>query len=233
MKTEAIVRARRTAGDRVMRWALSFALMSVLVGCQTAQTARSVVPPTDRGHVVTYLADRGLDFLDMLGIKLGGNDTLFVRARATKLGMAGLGYFKGRWCGLHGRSVGCWREERVEGGGSFLYLIQYEREPLRGNAFLFADTFSKGNVPDEPEGFAPMNEFAWEIKDGDHHWIDVGVGVGLVAVALEVEVSPRQVLDFVLGILCLDICEDDARARRWTAAQAGAGDRAGVEAATE
>ena len=32
--------------------------------------------------------------------------------------------------------------------------------------------------------------------------------------AIEAEVSPRQMVDFVLGILCIDICDDDSRNRR-------------------
>ena len=152
--------------------------------------------------VLMYLSERGWDLMDIMGLRFGGGDTFYVRARATKLGIVGLGFFTGNWFGFRRRAAGYWREERIEGGVSLCYFIKYKREPVRGNSFLLSDRFPKLTPAPDPWGTT-------EIQDPDFHWFDIGVGVGLIAVALDVEVSPREVLDFVFGIFCLDICQDD------------------------
>ena len=213
---------------RLTRAALVLLTLLALVGCRTtrqppmplpepaAQAAAEPAPnaanaPSRRRHptarktsnpVLMYLSERGWDLMDIMGLRFGGGDTFYVRARATKLGIVGLGFFKGNWFGFRRRAGGCWREERIEGGASLFYFVNYKREPLRGNGFLFSDRFPKVTAPPEPWGCT-------EIQDSDFHWLDIGAGVGLIAVALDVEVSPREVLDFVFGIFCLDICQDD------------------------
>ena len=175
------------------------AALLAVVGCQTAETMKQTPPVPPEGPVARYFVDRGFDFMDMLGLRVGGNRTFYVRVRATKLGMLGAGYFEGRWVGSHGRSAGAWRELRKEGGVSLAYASDYERLPTQGNRFLFEDTFQKQN--DQTN--------TWELDDDDYHFLDLGVGIGLMAVALDLDFHPREVVDFVLGILCIDLYEDD------------------------
>ena len=162
----------------------------------------------------TYFSDRGYDFLDMLGVRVGGGSTVYLRARPTKFAMLGAGFFRGKWFGLHGRAAGRWREKRHEGGALVLYEVQYERSAPCGNAFMCDETF----LPTSSErprrrGWLPIDKSVWELADDDHHWADLGLGAGLLAVAADAHVSPFQMADFLLGILGIDIADDDARNR--------------------
>jgi len=168
---------------------------------------------------MTYLKDRSADFFDMFGIRAGGGDTIYARLRVTKLGMLGAGFFRGKWFGSHGRCVGSWREKRYEGGISALYEVKYERELFFGNASLYdASMFSTTSVQRDKNGRIPIEKMTFELADDDHHWADLGIGAGLMPVALDLHVSPLHLCDFILGIVCIDICDDDARNRPAAAA---------------
>ena len=162
----------------------------------------------------TYFSDRGYDFLDMLGIRVGGGTTVYLRARLTKLAMLGGGFFKGKYRGLHGRAVGRWREKRHEGGALVLYEVQYERSDFCGNEFMCDETFlPRSSARPRRKGWLPIDKSAWELADDDHHWADLGLGAGFLAVAADAHISPFQMADFLLGILGIDIADDDARSR--------------------
>ena len=216
----AIVR-RPVASPAAARCLAASALLAV-AGCQTAETMKQLPPVPPEGLVARYCVDRGSDFMDMLGVRIGGNRTFYVRARATKLGMVGAGYFEGRWIGSHGRSAGAWRELRKEGGVSLAYVSDYERLPIRGNRFLFEDTFRKQNEQSN----------TWELDDDDYHFLDLGVGVGIMAVAMDLDFHPREVIDFVLGILCIDLYEDDL-GNRYTRPEKGSLEPRGTEEGEE
>ena len=199
MKSEFFTAVRALVATRAGSPCLVALALLAVAGCQTAETMKQIPPVPPEGLVARYFVDRGFDFMDMLGIRVGGNRTFYVRARATKVGMVGAGYFEGRWLGSHGRSAGAWRELRKEGGVSLAYVSDYERRPLKGTRFLFEDTFRKQNEQSN----------TWELDDDDYHFLDLGVGIGIMAVALDLDFSPREAIDFVLGILCIDLYEDD------------------------
>jgi len=162
----------------------------------------------------SYMSDRGADLLDTFGIQIGGGGTLYARARLTKFGMLGAGFFKGKWLGIHSRAVGLWREKRLEGGVSVLYESEYERSEMRGNSFMQDEMFlpTSSRRPNK-RGWLPIDKRVWELADDDYHWADIGLGVGLLAVAAEVHVSPFEIADFLLGIYGVDVANDDARNR--------------------
>ena len=178
---------------------VSAAVLLALAGCQTAETMKQIPPVPPEGPVPTYFADRCFDFMDMLGLRVGGNRALYVRARATKAAIVGGGYFEGRWVGSHRRNAGAWRELRKEGGASLAYVSDYERLPLKGNRFLFEDTFRKQNEQSN----------TWEFDDDDYDFLDLGVGLGILGIAFDLDLHPREVIDFVFGILCIDLHEAD------------------------
>ena len=162
----------------------------------------------------TYFSDRGYDFLDMLGIRIGGGSTVYLRARPTKLAMLGAGFFNGKWSGLHGRAAGHWREKRHEGGALVLYEVQYERTEPCGNAFMSDETFlPTSSARPRRNNRLSIEKSTWELADDDYHWADLGLGLGLLAVAADAHISPFQMADFLLGILGIDIADDDARNR--------------------
>lgn len=171
------------------------------------------------GMVATYLKDRGADFMDMFGVRVGGGDTIYARLRLTKLGMLGAGFFRGKWFGSHGRAAGSWREKRYEGGISVLYEVRYERERFFGNKSLYdGRIFSTTSEQIDKNGRLQMEKMTFELADNDHHWADLGLGAGIMPIALDIHVSPLQFCDFALGLLCIDICDDDARHRPAAAA---------------
>jgi len=177
----------------------------------TPEPMAVALQPAQTGN---YFADRGHDFLDMFGLQIGGGTTLFARIRITKLAMLGAGFFRGKYFGLHGRAAGYWREKRLEGGALVLYEIQYERTDQHGNAFVNDEAALPTNsARANPKGWMPLTKSTWELADDDYHWADVGLGAGLLAVAADAHVSPFQMVDFVLGIFCIDIADDDARNR--------------------
>jgi len=170
--------------------------------------------PAETKQRSPYMSDRGADFLDIFGIRIGGGGTVYGRLRLTKFGMLGAGFFKGRWCGTHGRAAGLWREKRIEGGVSVLYETEYDRSEMRGNSFVQNEMFlpTSSRKP-RKNGLLPIDKRTWELQDDDYHWGDFGIGIGLLAVAAEVHVSPFELADFLLGIYGADVADDDTRNR--------------------
>jgi hypothetical protein len=162
-----------------------------MTGCQSAPSYRAYTSETQSwGYgrkVSTMFKDQFLDLADIVTVNLNAGEGLLVNARPTKLAQVGGGHFNGVKFGWNQRAVGFWREHRTEGGASVLYYTDAEFVPVHGTRTLF------------DQGYV-IEDFTI-LHNEDRHWLDIGASAHLLYLGGDVNVSPKEVFDFVLGLI--------------------------------
>ncbi|MBI1849356.1 MAG: hypothetical protein HYR85_03325 [Planctomycetes bacterium] len=199
--------------------AASLAVLFAVTGCQSAPSYKAYTDETDSWgfgrKVATLLKDEALDLTDIVQIDLSAGEGLLANVRATKLAQIGAGHLNGVKGGWNQRSLGVWKERRTEGGVSVLYYTDADLEPVHGTKTLW----ERGYQIDD-----------WTIlHNEDHHWLDVGASLHVLFLGADVNVSPKEAVDFVVGLVnipllpisemfgfhcdSIDVADDDTAAR--------------------
>jgi len=143
-----------------------------------------------------YFRNRWYDLLDIIDFSFGAGPGFLVNVRATKIFQLVGGYSDAWQVGMRGRSFGVWREKRHEAGISLLYYQKVSRERITG----WVESFRSEEMDlDTSEVYANNNDRAF-----------TGVGVTVHAgIFVNVNVRPMQALDFILGLMTIDMLDDD------------------------
>jgi hypothetical protein len=171
--------------------AASLALLAAVTGCQSAPSYKAYTDETQSWgygrRIATMLKDEALDLTDIIQLDLSAGEGLLANVRATKLVQVGGGHLNGIKGGWNQRSLGFWKERRTEGGVSVLYYTDADLEPVHGTPTLF----DRGYQIDD-----------WTIlHNEDHHWADFGASLHLIFLGADVNVSPKEAIDFVVGLI--------------------------------
>jgi hypothetical protein len=148
------------------------------------------------GQVGQYFLNRWFDLIDIVDFSIGAGPGFLINARVTKLVQL-VGGVSDSWrVGFRGRRAGVWREKRKECGFSLLYYQKVQREKITG----WVESFRV----DE------MDLDTADVYGGDKDRSFWGVGATVHAgILVDINVRPMQVADFVLGLLTVDVLEDD------------------------
>jgi len=148
------------------------------------------------GQVGQYFLNRWFDLIDIVDFSLGAGPGFLINVRATKMAQL-VGGVSDSWrIGFRGRSAGIWREKRKEAGFSLLYYQKVEREKIEG----WVESFR----------VEEMDLDTADVYGGDKDRAFTGIGATIHAgVLVDVNVRPMQLVDFCLGLLTVDILEDD------------------------
>jgi len=187
--------------------ALVLFILPAVFGCQATHQGCGCPEPCV-GQKLDYWSARGLDALDMVELNVGFGQGLHAAAEIAPLRI-GYGFSDVHRTGTMNRAVGTWAESRKE-----FWLLRdvlvWQKEPCCGNGYLF-DTchIPVRNALDEELDFSPLawpDDEGWTTRMDDHekNWGDFGVEATLGFLAVDAFVSPREVLDFALGIFTLD-----------------------------
>ncbi len=156
---------------------------------------------TGENPIYTYFKDRVLDFWDIFGFKFHVGEGLLVHGRVTKFGQAGIGMCSGTKLGFKGRELGYWHEDRAEFGVSIFYINRSKKTPLICNTYMF-----------DAEKRAARTSSATDLdlyRNDDRHWASCGANVFVGFIGIDVDVRIKEIFDFLVGIVTLDISEDD------------------------
>lgn len=189
---------------------------SSFAGC-SSHYATVDCPPFCGGERLSYPMARALDFADMFELNAGVGQGLHA---AVEVAPFRVGYgFTDTWRGgMMNRAVGSWKESRKE-----FWLLQnflcWTRDPCCGNTYLFdpcrQNLHSARRDVDTELPIALWENWDWTTRFEDHEkrWLDLGVEATVGFLAIDAYVSPREMLDFVLGIFMVDtVSHDDYRA---------------------
>jgi len=148
------------------------------------------------GQTGQYFLNRWFDLIDIVDFSLGAGPGFLINVRATKMAQL-VGGVSDSWrIGFRGRSAGIWREKRKECGFSLLYYQKVEREKIAG----WVESFR----------VEEMDLDTADVYGGDKDRAFTGIGATIHAgVLVDVNVRPMQLVDFCLGLLTVDILEDD------------------------
>jgi hypothetical protein len=147
--------------------------------------------------------DRVNDLTDVVGAEFYWGQGLLANVRGTKLVQVGVGTFDGNIASYDRRAMGVATEMRAEGGFPLYYFTTYDRKSEIGN-----DVFNQRVADVENPGVGKYN-----LTDPqDRSFYQVG-GTLAAFVGVGVHVDFLQALDFVVGLIGLDIGKDDARFR--------------------
>lgn len=143
-----------------------------------------------------YFLNRWFDLIDIVDFSIGAGPGFLINARATKLAQL-VGGISDSWrIGFRGRSAGIWREKRTECGFSLLYYQKVKREKIAG----WVESFRVDEMDlDTADVYG---------NDKDRSYMGVGFTVH-AGILVDVNVRPMQAADFILGLLTVDILEDD------------------------
>lgn len=148
------------------------------------------------GQVGQYFLNRWFDLIDIVDFSIGYGPGFLINARVTKMVQLVGGWSNSWRVGFRGRSAGIWRENRKECGVSLLYYQTVKREKISG----WVESFRV----DE------MDLDTSDVYGGDKDRSFWGVGATVhVGILVDVNVRPMQVADFILGLLTVDVLEDD------------------------
>ncbi|MGF1572300.1 MAG: hypothetical protein ACFCU1_04445 [Sumerlaeia bacterium] len=165
-----------------------------------------IVPTPTYAGIEDYFVDRFHDVLDIVRLRSGIPDEgegYGVKARVTSAAQVGYVNFDGTYAGINRRGIGMTREDREEGGISFLYFSEHAMDTKFGNVFLEGTTdWSK--VRDRR---LERNKPYWDDGQGDP--LGIGAEIATPILALDIGIYPIEIADFVLGIFTIDIMEDD------------------------
>ncbi len=169
----------------------SLAVVLAVTGCKSSPSYKSYSDETEEWswgrNVGAMLKDVGLDFVDIVQLDVGAGEGLLANVRPTKLAQIGVGYVDALKLGWNQRSLGYWRDCRTEGGVSVFYYTDADFEPVYGTRTLF----DRGYKIED-----------WTIlHNEDHHWLDLGASLHLLFLGADANLSPKEALDFVLGLL--------------------------------
>jgi len=173
-------------------------LALVLVAACTLSTAASGC-----GSLASYPMDRLQDLSDVFGGEFYWGQGFLANARGTKVVQLGAGSFDGNIASYDKRAVGVATEIRAEAGLPLYYFTTYDRKSEIGNR-VFNERVDEIDV---------LGVVKYNLTDPqDRSFYEVGVSVAAFA-GVGVHVDVLQAIDFVLGIVGLDIGKDDARHR--------------------
>jgi hypothetical protein len=194
----------------IARTGLVFVVAAFAGGC--ASTAPAGTRPLGWG------AARAYDFLDIFELNVqAGTSGPLASIGIWPIGL-GLGWYDSmRKAGLEGRAVGSWEESRAE---TPLLVKRYDKVPRSGNAYLFEPrrfplssrdagvvaerslAYRFFDVKDEP--LTPI----W--ADPEKSWLDLWAEINLFVVGTRVGFRPRELVDFLFGLVGNDaVSEDD------------------------
>lgn len=183
----------------ILRMTSSAAALFALLIAATPSSAKA-------GGIGDYFADRFHDVLDVVRLRAGIPDEgegYGVKARVTSAAQLGYVNFDGSYAGINRRGIGVSREDREEGGISFLYFSEHAMQTRAGNTFLYGNT-DWAKVRDRR---LERNKPYWDDGQGDP--LGIGAEVATPILALDLGVYPIEIADFALGIFTIDMMEDD------------------------
>jgi len=137
-------------------------------------------------------------------------DNFYVVAAVEPLALGG-GYYDSDKLGLDGRMFGRWHETRTEADFLFDCLIGYEKQPQRGNRYLF-DGMYKPMTSFRHDDGQPFRSWGLtqRLFDREHYPFDATAEIYLFFFGVDLGLSPIELLDFVAGIFTIDaFCDDD------------------------
>lgn len=147
-------------------------------------------------QVGRWFMNRWWDLIDIADFSVGVGPGFLVHVRATKLAQAIGGWSESWRVGFRGRSAGVWKEKRKEAGISLLYYQRVERERIAGWI--------------ESMRAEEMDLDTAEVYGGDKDRSFTGVGFTVHAgILVDVNLRPMQAVDFVLGLMTIDVLDDD------------------------
>lgn len=153
----------------------------------------------------TYWKDRGNDLLDAIpGVRLiaGGGSRIGI-GLGEQLDPANFGWYNYRKYGWDKRAIGAWDES----GTDFFFHLEHDMKAVGGNNAVWESVGETRQV----EGEMPEASREYPVRThrniGDFQFTLVPFAIGVEASA-----SPLQIIDFVLGLVTIDMCKDDTAA---------------------
>lgn len=168
-----------------------------------AGTLASIPAQSEAG----YFEDRFNDIVDIFRVRGGAPSdgrAIGLKARATALAQVGYVKFDGIYAGLDRRALGLVREERREFGASLFYFSYNEMNPVNGNLYL--------TELDDPWNLAEDRRIVRNLPhwdDGRERPLSLGVEIANPLFGLDLGMYPEELADAVLGIVTIDIFNDD------------------------
>lgn len=166
-------------------------------------------PVRAESPALRYIKNRGLDFMDMFGLRIGGakaGRAAGAALRATALAQVAAVYFDGEHAGMDRRAIGVWRERRLQGALGPLAYTHIETESRGGNDFAHGDTDWDAR---QPRGIIRNGEY-WD--DGRERFFACGAEIQTgILPGFEIRFDPMELVDFALGWTTIDIYTDDVR----------------------
>jgi hypothetical protein len=150
-------------------------------------------------RIILYVPDRVFDLLDIFSFDIHFGGGVFANAHATRALQAGAGLRSVGGLGWHDyRSLGV--ESQKEAGLNVLAL---------GAQGYSATRVGTSGIQETSQGMAgihfPSDLIYQEYRD---YWA-VGGSVTAVFIGFDFDVHPVQIVDFLLGFIGIDICNDD------------------------
>lgn len=168
------------------------------VGCNTMRGSQSMEEYRAELDQVSYgrywgmvCKDLARDFGDIFRAHVAAGEGIGLDVQATELGQAGVLFVDDMRFGWQDRSLGMWTETRKEGGLFWNYYRSYETDPIYGTETLF----------ERPRAF---KDFALR-HNTENHWADLGAQGHLIFLGAGGTVSPKETLDFAIGLLNLPV----------------------------
>jgi hypothetical protein len=153
------------------------------------------------GVIANYPIDRANDLVDIFGAEFYWGQGILANARGTKIVQAGIGAFDGSIASCDKRAIGVASEVRAEGGLPLYYFTTYDRRADMGNR-----TFDQ-----RVAAIDELGKVKYNLTDPhDRSFYQVGASVAAF-IGVGVNVDLLQTLDFVVGLVGLDIGRDDKR----------------------
>ncbi|HKD99512.1 MAG TPA: hypothetical protein VKE69_00765 [Planctomycetota bacterium] len=157
-----------------------------------------------------YLGDRARDAARVLEFDVGYGSGTQLHVGASHVVEAGLGWYSGRRFGLRDGGFVTLDEERGEFGFPILYLHEVGQTAIGGSM----PGRARAGPLDSGYERLPLQWFTGELTDRDP--LDLHLGVTVVAAGFNVSVRPWAFVDFVAGLVGLDLRNNDRKGRAAT-----------------
>lgn len=185
------------------------ALLVLILSCLCAGCGTT--DPVTQRETLGYVPARFYDFLDIMQLNLGidSNVSLFASVAVEPIALGG-GLYESQKVGMDGRKVGQWKETRAEMNLAIESYVRYEKVPNWGNRYLKDAFYSPHkNVLKGKEVFYEEWGFSHRLWDHENRFLDISAEVHLIALGLDIGVSLVETLDFIAGLIGLDVISDD------------------------
>ena len=181
--------------------------MILPLGCMTLEDTAAPSPAEPSGGAGVYFRDRGNDFVDIFSLSLSLGLGIQANVRATQAIQAGGLFFGGTRFGFIGREGGGWSETVTEMGIPGFYIRSVEIMHGSGNISPLKTERGQSIWQFLGDTGVPYDE------GYDRKFWQVGATVHAGLIGVDFSLNLKELLDFFLGWVAIDISRDDTANR--------------------